>query len=95
MTASPGSQQTVAFQVNGTTDYYIAMFAWDSIGNISPMSNVAKSTNDTFPGVSTTTGGASTGGNPNTSSDSNVNIGETLRPLFIIVILSIVFALFN
>jgi hypothetical protein len=91
MTATPGQQQTVSFTVSGATEYYVSMFAWDSMGNISPMSNMAKSTNDPFPGVGTT---GSTGNNPNTDSDGNdVSFAVAVKPLIAFVCACMVFSL--
>jgi hypothetical protein len=86
ITAAPGQQQSINFPVYGTGDLFVAMFAWDSIGNMSPMSNVAQSTNATFPGVATTMGtsdvgstgsGSTTGG---TTQESQVSFAVDVKP---------------
>jgi hypothetical protein len=98
MQAAPGQQQSTNFPLNGTGDYYVAMFAWDSIGNISPMSNVAKSSNDTFPGVSTTMGTSSgvastlgTGSTGSTTQEGQASFATYVKPwiavLFVAVML--------
>ena len=71
--AVPGSRQTISFDAPEAA--YVAMFTWDSIGNMSPMSNVAVTINGTFPGVTspTTTGDISTTGNQ--SGDQSISKG--------------------
>ena len=75
--ATPGQQQTVSFSVNGTGNYYAAMFTWDNIGNMSPMSNVASSSNDPFPtGVTTTSTTTGSGTTDNGSSTTEGQVSE-------------------
>ena len=93
LVAVPGSRQTISFDgITGVSDYYVAMFSWDSIGNMSPMSNVAVSVNGPFPGVtggpSTTAGNGSTGPNGDNGNDADVSVGGVCHVSIAMVILS-------